>query len=187
MKNIRQWISKTVNAHESTVGLLFGAPVVAGNFLTVRLVKPKSSRIFVQFVTDDAGDTFVRERTREWKTVFGRSGNVGVTVNLSRRVRTDETVVVEVFEEEEIETVKLIELRDKNGRLVSFGTKEPTDEHCPQCGKVLDNECTGYGLAYGGGVGMYQFCQNNDCNWFWKHLDREGESDVGAVEKLPRA
>lgn len=42
-------------------------------------------------------------------------------------------------------------------------------EKCPKCGASIE---IGYGLM-GGGIGVYKFCRNEKCNWFWKRLDQE--------------
>lgn len=43
---------------------------------------------------------------------------------------------------------------------------------CPDCGARLgETEDSGYGFAYGGGLGQYMSCPNDDCNWFVKWLD----------------
>ena len=39
---------------------------------------------------------------------------------------------------------------------------------CPACGKKLES---GYGLAYGGGVGPYEFCEDEVCGYFHKWSD----------------
>lgn len=49
---------------------------------------------------------------------------------------------------------------------------EPPNDNgaCPRCGsRELE---TGYGMAYGG-MGMYTYCQNDDCEWFFKIMDPE--------------
>ncbi len=43
--------------------------------------------------------------------------------------------------------------------------------HGPKCGAVIDSSCEGYGLAGGGGLGSYQFCPKDSCDWFYKWLD----------------
>ena len=57
-----------------------------------------------------------------------------------------------------------------------LGDPPNTDEHyvawCPKCGRRLpEGVCEGYGLAHGGGTGHYQYCNNEQCNWFYKMLD----------------
>jgi hypothetical protein len=43
---------------------------------------------------------------------------------------------------------------------------------CPKCGRRLtDGTCEGYGLAFGGGIGHYIYCNNPKCDWFYKMLD----------------
>jgi hypothetical protein len=70
------------------------------------------------------------------------------------------------------EPCEIVKELDDKGAVIGFGTKRLTDEHCPECGTLLDSDCSGYGLAYGGGCGFYQFCAKDECNWFWKDLDR---------------
>jgi len=41
---------------------------------------------------------------------------------------------------------------------------------CPECGAPAES---GYGLM-GGGVGVYAFCTDDACDWFWKCQDEEG-------------
>lgn len=41
-------------------------------------------------------------------------------------------------------------------------------EVCPKCGSFIT---LGFGLMFGG-YGEYKFCNNEQCDWFWK---REGE------------
>jgi hypothetical protein len=74
----------------------------------------------------------------------------------------------------------IIQEKDEQSRVIAFGTARPVDEHCPECGTLCDNDCQGYGLAYGGGCGTYSFCANEQCDWFWKILDRE---EVGHVNQ----
>lgn len=40
--------------------------------------------------------------------------------------------------------------------------------HCPKCGS--ESVYQGYGLA-GGGVGLYEGCDADGCDWFAKQLD----------------
>lgn len=42
-------------------------------------------------------------------------------------------------------------------------------EACPQCGAWIT---IGYGLMFGG-MGLYKFCNNETCDWFWKREDDE--------------
>jgi hypothetical protein len=51
--------------------------------------------------------------------------------------------------------------------------EEPRDNKCPKCGAALNDENTGYGLAFGDGPGFYQWCADEQCNWFFKELDRD--------------
>jgi hypothetical protein len=55
----------------------------------------------------------------------------------------------------------------------SPGTKQgeiPTEEGlCPKCGSEIGS---GYGLAYGG-MGVYNYCLNDECDWFWKLQDSD--------------
>lgn len=55
------------------------------------------------------------------------------------------------------------------------------DARCPDCGRVHDIEACpkcgadiqlGYGLMFGG-MGEYKFCENDECDWFWKREDRD--------------
>ena len=48
----------------------------------------------------------------------------------------------------------------------------PVDNKCPLCQTSIDDELSGYGLAYGG-FGVYFWCANEDCKWFYKILDQE--------------
>jgi hypothetical protein len=48
---------------------------------------------------------------------------------------------------------------------------EQTFNPCPKCGTELE---MGYGLA-GGGIGPYEYCPNERCNYFVKHQDAEME------------
>lgn len=41
------------------------------------------------------------------------------------------------------------------------------DGRCPKCGSEVGH---GYGLAYGG-MGIYRYCLNDACDWFWKLQD----------------
>jgi hypothetical protein len=43
------------------------------------------------------------------------------------------------------------------------------DGKCPKCGSEI---LSGYGLAFGG-MGVYEFCSNDGCDWFWKLQDSE--------------
>lgn len=50
---------------------------------------------------------------------------------------------------------------------------------CPQCGgQVL----FGYGLA-GGGVGKYDMCMEDDCDWFSKTLDADPQMGYDTLEE----
>ena len=42
-------------------------------------------------------------------------------------------------------------------------------EVCPKCGSFIT---LGYGLMFGG-CGVYKFCNNDACDWFWKREDQE--------------
>ena len=46
-------------------------------------------------------------------------------------------------------------------------------EFCPKCGRRLNPNDNGYGFAYGGGTGSYIYCNNPNCDWFYKMLDCE--------------
>ncbi len=56
---------------------------------------------------------------------------------------------------------------------------EPVDvgepEDCPKCGEPLT---PGYGLM-GGGIGVYQFCEADGCDYF--HKTQDGDEDEGAT------
>lgn len=54
---------------------------------------------------------------------------------------------------------------------------------CPMCGRVLSERAEGYGLAYGGGVGHYQYCCNSKCDWFYKMLDADEAGENNAASK----
>ena len=43
------------------------------------------------------------------------------------------------------------------------------DGRCPKCGA---EPLSGYGLAFGG-MGIYHYCSNDACDWFWKLQDGE--------------
>jgi hypothetical protein len=80
-------------------------------------------------------------------------------------------------------------IRDESGRVVmhfSHASQQTPqgadpilvekDADCPDCGSVHDLEkCPkcgawithGFGLM-GGGFGPYKFCNNEQCDWFWK-------------------
>lgn len=47
---------------------------------------------------------------------------------------------------------------------------------CPKCRAVLSYEDEGYGFAFGGGLGQYMSCPNDECDWFVKWLDQEEET-----------
>lgn len=49
-----------------------------------------------------------------------------------------------------------------------------TRTFCPKCFKEFFEDDTGYGLAFGG-MGVYYTCGNEDCDWFYKIMDPEGE------------
>lgn len=47
---------------------------------------------------------------------------------------------------------------------------EPSEDGlCPKCKSDIQQ---GYGLA-GGGMGSYEYCLNDDCDWFYKVQDSE--------------
>ena len=48
------------------------------------------------------------------------------------------------------------------------------------CGKETE---TGYGLAYGHGIGSYEFCKF--CDWYEKYFD-EGEKNVSSNNPTPQ-
>lgn len=63
-----------------------------------------------------------------------------------------------------------------SGRFI--GEPPNTDKNyvawCPKCGRRLpDGKCEGYGLAMGGGIGHYIYCNNPKCDWFYKMLDAD--------------
>ena len=49
-------------------------------------------------------------------------------------------------------------------------------EICPQCKTPLSHEDEGYGFAFGGGLGHYWTCPNEQCEWFVKWLDPKENS-----------
>jgi hypothetical protein len=49
----------------------------------------------------------------------------------------------------------------------------PTDDgKCPKCGAGI---LSGYGLAFGG-MGVYHYCESDDCEWFYKVQDADEEA-----------
>lgn len=48
---------------------------------------------------------------------------------------------------------------------------EETERKCPKCGAELE---FGYGLA-GGGIGPYEYCHGEDCDYFSKTQDTEDD------------
>jgi hypothetical protein len=51
-------------------------------------------------------------------------------------------------------------------------------ESCIKCGRTLCPRCgahceTGYGVAFGGGLGAYEWCPGAACDWFTKQHDPE--------------
>ena len=42
-------------------------------------------------------------------------------------------------------------------------------EACPKCGSWIS---VGFGLT-GGGFGLYKYCNNEKCDWFYKRLEVE--------------
>ena len=44
-------------------------------------------------------------------------------------------------------------------------------EKCPECGSWIE---VWYGLMFGG-FGLYKYCLNDSCDWYWQRL--EGEED----------
>jgi hypothetical protein len=44
---------------------------------------------------------------------------------------------------------------------------------CPKCLHEITDD-PGYGLAYGG-MGTYWVCEQDDCDWFFKQMDRDEE------------
>jgi hypothetical protein len=50
-----------------------------------------------------------------------------------------------------------------------YGEPATDDGRCPKCGSEIRG---GYGLA-GGGMGVYEYCLNDDCDWFHKFQDAE--------------
>jgi len=68
---------------------------------------------------------------------------------------------------------------DEPIHICGAGGGEPGTEHgepltedgrCPKCGSSEIGD--GYGLAYGG-MGVYHYCLNDACDWFWKLQDSE--------------
>ena len=57
-------------------------------------------------------------------------------------------------------------LVEENADCVDCGQKHDI-EVCPKCGAFID---FGYGLAFGG-CGIYKYCSNDACDWFWKQED----------------
>jgi len=49
---------------------------------------------------------------------------------------------------------------------------EPDEFGCPECGGEIDS---GYGLAFGNGLGTYNFC--TVCDWVHKEPDPEYTED----------
>lgn len=45
------------------------------------------------------------------------------------------------------------------------------DGKCPKCGTEI---MRGYGL-FGGGMGLYETCDSETCDYFVKHQDKDGE------------
>ncbi len=69
---------------------------------------------------------------------------------------------------------------------IFLGTPPNTDEHyvawCPKCGRrLMEGKCEGYGLAYGGGFGVYIYCNNPRCDWFYKMLDVDERGGGNAI------
>jgi hypothetical protein len=54
---------------------------------------------------------------------------------------------------------------------------------CPKCGRRLTGNTEGYGLAFGGGPGSYQFCSGPKCKWFYKVLDAD---EIGGRSELSK-
>lgn len=45
-------------------------------------------------------------------------------------------------------------------------------DSCPVCGAPTES---GYGFAFGGGLGTYTFCTDETCDWYVKAADPEAE------------
>lgn len=59
----------------------------------------------------------------------------------------------------------------KDAKCLDCGGVHDT-EKCPDCGSYIE---LGYGLA-GGGCGIYKYCTNGSCGWFWKEFDQAEDS-----------
>lgn len=50
---------------------------------------------------------------------------------------------------------------------------------CPRCKAVIDEGLdSGYGFAFGGGLGQYMSCPNDGCDWFVKWLDPDDHMET---------
>lgn len=56
-------------------------------------------------------------------------------------------------------------------------------EWCPKCGRRLNPNDQGYGLAGGGGCGSYIYCNNPKCDWFYKMLDADETGGEDGLSK----
>jgi hypothetical protein len=61
---------------------------------------------------------------------------------------------------------------------------------CPKCDQTLCPKCgahaeSGYGVAFGGGLGSYEWCASSGCEWYEKRHDREDEPEVTAELETP--
>lgn len=57
---------------------------------------------------------------------------------------------------------------------------------CPRCGATLCPRCathceSGYGFAFGGGLGGYEWCPGEGCEWYTKHHDPEDDVPTETV------
>lgn len=52
---------------------------------------------------------------------------------------------------------------------ITAGGPPPTTDKCPKCGSPISQ---GYGMAFGG-MGAYWYCEPEECNWFYKIMDRD--------------
>lgn len=52
----------------------------------------------------------------------------------------------------------------------TIGEPATDDGKCPKCGST--NLDSGYGMAFGG-MGVYTYCCEENCDWFFKTMDPE--------------